>query len=498
MQAFGCKNFRKFQNLPMMDLGGINIFVGTNNSGKSTAIKALMLTLLNAKRKQSNMLKYESEKSMLPPFMYMFDFAFEVLEHLYLGDFKSALNFNSDDKNICFSFFNGSTFFSFTCTSQNDRLPSAYFVKSEIVNERSGTKYTYNYLFKPHQHGRLPQYGTVTCEFSIPEEEEKDFKHAIDEQICKYEKLISERHSDKIRRELEQYQICRETYNNGGRTFCLTYNFFRQNQTHDIKDATPHHQYLKDLFTKRNEIITHDFKSLPSIQYIETHNASHKLLLDKEDKNNYLAQTTSIYLRNTGGLDHYNESSFICKWMKEFGVGSSLEIEDVYGEAYRINIIESDGRSVPLAHKGTGTIQLINLLMRLACYGAGELGKDNVIIVIEEPEQNMHPALQSKLADLFYEVWKNKGGKVRFVVETHSEYLVRRLQVIAAQEINHKGRFLKEMNALIKVYFFPMDSIPYSMELKPNGHFVNTFGTGFFDEAGKSYMDLTKIANGLL
>ena len=54
------------------------------------------------------------------------------------------------------------------------------------------------------------------------------------------------------------------------------------------------------------------------------------------------------------------------------------------------------------------------------------------------------------------------------------------------------------MNSLIKVYFFPMDSIPYSMELKSNGHFVNTFGTGFFDEAGKSYMDLTKIANGLL
>ena len=497
MQAFGCKNFRKFKNLPMMDLGGINIFVGTNNSGKSTAIKALMLTLLNAKRKQSNMLKYESEKSMLPPFMYMFDFAFEVLEHLYLGDFKSALNFNSDDKNICFSFFNGSTFFSFTCTSQNDRLPSAYFVKSEIVNERSGTKYTYNYLFKPHQNGRLPQYGTVTCEFSIPEEEEKDFKHAIDEQICKYEKLISERHSDKIRRELEQYQICRETYNNGGRTFCLTYSFFRQSQTPDIKDVTPHHPYLKDLFTRKNKIITHDFKSLPSIQYIETHNASHKLLLDKEDKNNYLAQTIFIYLRNTGGADHYNESSFICKWMKEFGVGSSLEIEDVYGEAYRINIIESDGRSVPLAHKGTGTIQLINLLMRLACYGAGDLGKDNVIIVIEEPEQNMHPALQSKLADLFYEVWKNKGGKVRFVVETHSEYLVRRLQVIAAQEIERGNYTTDEINDNIKVVYFPVNKDPYPMDFDDYGYFIRDFDRGFFDEAGRSYRELVRIERGI-
>ena len=45
MKSFGFKNFRKFKNLPMMDLGGINIFVGTNNSGKSTFIKGMILLL---------------------------------------------------------------------------------------------------------------------------------------------------------------------------------------------------------------------------------------------------------------------------------------------------------------------------------------------------------------------------------------------------------------------------------------------------------------------
>lgn len=493
MQAFGCKNFRKFQNLPMMDLGGINIFVGTNNSGKSTAIKALMLTLLNAKRKQSNMLKYESEKSMLPPFMYMFDFAFEVLEHLYLGDFKSALNFNSDDNNLCFSFISDSTFFSFTCTSQNDKLPSAYFVKSEIVNERLGIKYTYNYLFKPHSFNRIPQYGTVTCEFSIPQKEMNEFKHAIEEQIIKYEELQKERPGDKIRRELDQYLKCKETYNNGGRDFCFTYNFFRQNQNPSTK-ATPHHPYLRELFSKRNDVIIRDYKSLPSIQYIETHNASHKLLLDKEDKNNYLAQTISIYLRNTGGGDHDHESSFICRWMREFGVGSSLEIEDVYGEAYRINVIESDGRSVPLAHKGTGTIQLITLLMRLASYGAGSSEKDNVIIVIEEPEQNMHPALQSKLADLFYEVWKESNGRIRFVVETHSEYLVRRFQVRVAMIISKAGDNIENVNHDVKVYYFQEGKTPYKqLSFKNNGRFNDKFGEGFYDEAVRSNHQLTLI-----
>ena len=42
MKSFGFKNFRKFKNLPMMHLGGMNIFVGTNNSGKSTFIKGMI------------------------------------------------------------------------------------------------------------------------------------------------------------------------------------------------------------------------------------------------------------------------------------------------------------------------------------------------------------------------------------------------------------------------------------------------------------------------
>ena len=109
----------------------------------------------------------------------------------------------------------------------------------------------------------------------------------------------------------------------------------------------------------------------------------------------------------------------------------------------------------------------------------------------------MHPKLQSKLADLLYEVWKKSNGNLQFVVETHSEYLVRRLQVIAARLIFDGVKYTKEVNEDFKVYYFPEEGNPYSLNFRNEGHFDRKFGEGFFDEAGRSYHTLTKLERGI-
>lgn len=85
MKSFGFKNFRKFKNLPMMDLGGINIFVGTNNSGKSTFIKGMILLL-------DNILSWERTPDFGMPFTNHFRFMTESSSHLYLGGYEKSLN----------------------------------------------------------------------------------------------------------------------------------------------------------------------------------------------------------------------------------------------------------------------------------------------------------------------------------------------------------------------------------------------------------------------
>jgi predicted ATPase len=113
-------------------------------------------------------------------------------------------------------------------------------------------------------------------------------------------------------------------------------------------------------------------------------------------------------------------------------------------------------------------------------------------VFIEEPEQNAHPKLQSKLADLFLEVNKITGGRVRFVVETHSEYLIRRTQVLVAEADYKTEEYLNGLNPF-KVYYFPEDGMPYDMKYTLSGRFENKFGGGFFDEAAESALAISRM-----
>ena len=143
-------------------------------------------------------------------------------------------------------------------------------------------------------------------------------------------------------------------------------------------------------------------------------------------------------------------------------------------------------QSVGLADLGMGSIQVMIILFRLASmisyYTAWDIpepdGKTVLpTIIIEEPEQNLHPALQSKLAELFYQVNSDYG--FRFIIETHSEYLIRKTQVEVAK---HKG---EEWENPFAVYYFPVEGTPYPMEYRTDGKFSNEFGKGFFDEASE-------------
>ncbi len=112
--------------------------------------------------------------------------------------------------------------------------------------------------------------------------------------------------------------------------------------------------------------------------------------------------------------------------------------------------------------------------------------------MIEEPEANLHPALQSKLADII--VYCKQNYHINFIIETHSEYFVRKLQYLVA-----KGDFKTED---VNLYYFPSQTtlsdtkgniIPYEININSNGSLTNDFGSGFFDEAISWKFELLKL-----
>ena len=114
------------------------------------------------------------------------------------------------------------------------------------------------------------------------------------------------------------------------------------------------------------------------------------------------------------------------------------------------------------------------------------------MILLEEPETNLHPKLQSQIADFLLDAIKT--FEVRFIIETHSEYIIRKIQILTAEKL------LKPTESVI--YYFNEKKEDESkkvikIEIKPNGTMSNEFGKGIFDEATNLKFELlkTKIGN---
>lgn len=229
------------------------------------------------------------------------------------------------------------------------------------------------------------------------------------------------------------------------------------------------------------------------IEYITAHAANQNTIYNTADRNDYIAQTVHGFVRAKIARGQ-KEYTFVTDWMRKFGVGHDFDVISIDGEAYRVKIKDEDNSTVNLADKGMGSIQLMILLLRLATI-LREYEPQNMValedndklryptIVIEEPEQNLHPKVQSLLADLF--LYLNKEYHCKFVVETHSEYLIRKTQVLVSKENFEDKSSMKENNPFM-VYYFNGENEKkpyYLMEYRTDGNFSNEFGTGFFDAA---------------
>lgn len=185
------------------------------------------------------------------------------------------------------------------------------------------------------------------------------------------------------------------------------------------------------------------------------------------------------------------EYTFVTDWMKTFGIGHDFCVEPLMaGDVYKLTIEDEDGTKLPLADKGMGAIQMMILLLRFATII--HIAKSNrsvaTTVVIEEPEQNLHPKMQSLLADLLESIATSNEYKVNFIIETHSEYLIRKSQVLVANANFIDDKDIEE-NSPFTVYYLPADAgAPYQMHYKITGGFVEKFGTGFFDAATESDM----------
>ncbi|MBR6032612.1 MAG: AAA family ATPase [Bacteroidaceae bacterium] len=260
------------------------------------------------------------------------------------------------------------------------------------------------------------------------------------------------------------------------------------------------HNYLyskRDYFRRLNMTLVRCIQE-PNTEYLYAHAVNQNTLYRINSQNDYMSNTIQEYFcSNIKKSDE--EYKFIQKWMKVFNIASDFVVSPVAGcEAYTVKIGTigtSQKNWMNLAEKGMGSIQMMILLFKIATLirkykGIGGARRGFMpVILIEEPEQNLHPSLQSELAKLFFEI--NDKYNIRFIVETHSEYLIRRAQVLVGDMECKTQEETDERNPF-KVFYFPENGVPYDMGMAPTGKFLRNFDEGFFDVAAKLNMEVIR------
>jgi AAA15 family ATPase/GTPase len=195
-------------------------------------------------------------------------------------------------------------------------------------------------------------------------------------------------------------------------------------------------------------------------------------------------------------IDFENEgdSTFINKWCREFGIADKISIQG--GPTYEKNYNSDEGlylidnatpftitltldkQIIDLSYLGTGSSQLLFMILQVAV-------ASQQLIILEEPETNLHPSYQSKLADMILNGFAEPFGN-QFIIETHSEYLIRRFQYLVA-----KGKAKSED---IQIYYFSgvENEPPRILTIEKDGALSGDFGKGFFDEAPYLITELWK------
>ncbi|WP_321307238.1 AAA family ATPase [Marinifilum fragile] len=509
MDKIKLSNFRKIEDSWELELSPITLFTGTNNSGKSTILKALMLYSDFINSQNQIELAFDRSNSQ---------------KHK-IDCYSNAINWKNSKE--------GDNYTSFSYSKDGFLISLKFYPLPKIQNEANFTKgrleclnvvrlqdnasFTINYEAQSEYQLNFDKRFFDDNQLSNINEEIislKELKNSIAEEIktlqVEYSQLepssleaIKVNHSlegfkQKEKEALKKIRSLQGLIKKNSITWKPTINLSDSNVLKKtissiIENVCFKDDKIKDVFFEDvdffNVIVFSDLIKR-ALNFNVTHlsprrNCQTRLYVNDET-------SSDIYeLINQHSKRPIHKSSkaasFIKKWMKEFKIGENYNIKSIEGMASIIEILENnDSRN--LVDKGFGAGQIFTILLKIG------LEIDNLrfekqhdlsssIILIEEPEGNLHPALQAKLAELFYDAYKNYG--IKFILETHSEYIIRKIQLIVKEDklVNEENPELN--NNPFKIYYFDSEKGPYEMRFREDGIFKDDFGPGFFDIASQ-------------
>ena len=168
------------------------------------------------------------------------------------------------------------------------------------------------------------------------------------------------------------------------------------------------------------------------------------------------------------------------QWLKWFGLADSATAQSARRAVDLTVTPQGTDMSVDLASVGVGVSQVLPVI--LLCL----LSEPEDVLILEQPELHLHPALQKRMADfLLTFVWAGR----QILVETHSDHLVNQLRTQVASDETDQTRKLVKL-----IFAEQVDGITTYRESEINeyGGLSEDWPDGFLDISARSAQDLVR------
>jgi hypothetical protein len=234
---------------------------------------------------------------------------------------------------------------------------------------------------------------------------------------------------------------------------------------------------------KMNNVVfvTHISEVPTRVYSLTSDKATYKILAKYQNVRDLGVKYKKIVIKKFS--EEMTNNEFLVKHLKTLGIAEDFIIESSEGGAVLqpFFIVKNEKRSI--ADTGYGYMKVLLLLLDIVN------ADRNSTIIVEEPEANLHPDFQSKLADIFIDAHKIFGH--HFIIETHSEYLIRKLQYLTA-----KGDFNKDDSVIYYLNHPKSKNCKQvnTVKIRLDGRLDGDFGHGFFDEASNLITDLFRLS----
>jgi predicted ATPase len=551
---FGVQNFKIFSKYTELEMRPITILVGPNNSGKSTLIEAMDLfqrnrnqnrlqffninnatgknitlkSVVPKKTKISNLsftitISLENKSTLLSmhPELYYFFWLSKELIITYSYDLSNTcahlIEFELKDENneLLFYYKEENTLItcyidleyilksirniitkinepnkSFIISILSQKFPEDYYIFSNSILcdklEENFSKDERNII----EHIFLQLFSFISLN---PSEIEDEFGayYEVSTVIEKLE-IIYRRLSTKI-------PVSKNFLNHliNNKNFSIPQNVFEYLLTHNL-DSCINNAFITfmtcDLIKNLNKVM---FEALPAAfgnEHLDVIKFSTKGHISRKDKEHEIVKR----LKNKTDIRDKTDRDFLNKWIGQngFQIAEDLIIK-YYSDLDLFSIkLKSCTGIVDINENGFGVNQLLSIILSIFTYLNRNLGPYygtpiiDVYLLIEEPESNLHPKFQSRLADFFIDV--KSEYHLKFIIETHSEYLIRKFQYLVANgKLNPDDIIIYYFND--PLHLGKNENHIKRIEILKDGSLSDDFGTGFYDEATTWQWELLRL-----